>query len=139
MAGESRNRSASTLESSARIEEEVRSRQRAFDRAELHADRAALRDLLTDDFLSIGPKGFVLDKQQWIDRHELFKYDELNISDVDVRLYDQAAIVRNVQTNKATFKDEPVNIQVRVSQTWVRNGGEWKLAGIQFSPMAEGA
>jgi hypothetical protein len=114
----------------------IRERQRAFDAAELHADTAALGELLTDDFLSIGPKGFVLDKRQWIERHQQFRYVTLDVSEVDVRCYDGAAIVRNVQHNTATYRDEHVDLRVRVGQTWVRDGARWRLAGIQFSPMA---
>jgi hypothetical protein len=96
-------------------ESSIRARQRAFDDAELHADAAALEELLTDDFLSIGPKGFVLDKRQWIDRHQQFEYRTLEVSDVDVRCYDGAAIVRNVQHNIATYRNQPVDVRVRVS------------------------
>jgi hypothetical protein len=119
------------------MEETIRAVQAEFDTAELQADRTALQRLLTDDFLSIGPKGFLLTKQEWIDRHGHFRYHALEISEVDVRLYDHTAIVRNVQRNHATYKDQDIQIAVRVSQTWVDQGGHWQLAGIQFSPLAE--
>lgn len=120
------------------MKDTIRALQDEFDRAELQADRETLRRLLADDFLSIGPRGFVLDKQAWVDRHDLFKYEELETSEVDVRLYDSAAVVRTVQRNKATYKDHPVEVAVRVSQVWVEQEGEWRLAGIQSSPLAEG-
>lgn len=117
------------------IDDEVLAAQNRFDAAELHDDRDALRELIADDFRSIGPKGFVLDKQQWIDRHDRFHYHELKTSEVEVRPYGDAAIVRNVQTNRATHDHDDVRLTVRVSQTWVRIGGRWQIAGIQFSPM----
>jgi hypothetical protein len=58
--------------------------QHRFDRAERDADRATLEDLIAEDFLSIGPKGFVLDKRQWIDRHDQFSYQALDTSELDV-------------------------------------------------------
>ena len=68
-----------------------------------------------------------------------FTYHVLDTSDVDIRLYnDDAAIVRNSQRNRATYKDHETEIAVRVSQTWVRQDDAWRLAGIQFSPLAEG-
>lgn len=109
--------------------------QHRFDDAELHADLHALRRLLTEDFLSIGPKGFVLTKAEWIDRHRHFTYQEIATSEVDVRTYDCAAIVRNVQRNRATYDGREMDMQVRVSQTWVRHDDTWQLAGIQFSPV----
>src|SRR5437868_1194811 len=115
----------------------VRDLQARFDEAELNADRGVLRELIADGFVSIGPKGFLLDKQAWIDRHDLFHYDALGTSDVDVRVFGDTAIVRDIQRNKATYKDQKVELSVRVSQTWVKQDGAWKLAGIQFSPMPD--
>jgi len=119
------------------MEDTIRRVQAEFDRAELHADRESLRRLLTDDFLSIGPKGFILTKDQWIDRHDQFSYQALDTSEMDVRLHNGAAIVRNVQRNRATYDGHPVELAVRVGQVWVNEQGQWRLTAIQFSPMAE--
>jgi ketosteroid isomerase-like protein len=116
----------------------VEQAQKRFDAAELAGDAEALDGLLTPDFLSIGPKGFVLTKSEWIGRHIHFTYHALDVNEVDIRLYGDAAIVRNVQRNRATYDGNETAIAVRVSQTWVRQGDAWQLAGIQFSPLAEG-
>ena len=79
----------------------IREIQERFDRAEMHDDRDTLGELIDQEFLSIGPKGFLLDKQQWIDRHEFFPYHELDVSEVDIRLFADTAIVRAVQRNRA--------------------------------------
>jgi ketosteroid isomerase-like protein len=116
---------------------DVREIQDRFDHAELTADAETLRELIADDFLSIGPKGYVMDKKQWIDRHSRFTYHELDTSEMDVRTYGDTAIVRDVQRNRATWEDHDVAVNTRVSQVWVRQDGQWRLAGIQFSPLAE--
>ena len=117
------------------MKEAILKLQQQFDQAELQGDREALARLLTEDFASIGPKGFVLDKQAFIGRHAQFRYQSLETSEVDVRVYDGAAIVRNVQQNRAQYAGKELALHVRTSQTWVRVQGEWKLAGIQFSPL----
>lgn len=122
---------------SAGLMEDIRTLQNQFDNAELNGDTSALQNLIAGDFLSIGPKGFVLDKAQWINRHKEFKYQELETSEIDIRLYEKTAIVRNIQSNKATYKDQHVELKVRVAQVWVNLEAQWKLASIQFSPMAE--
>jgi hypothetical protein len=50
----------------------IRALQNEFDASELHAETETLQRLIADDFLSIGLRGFVLDKQEWIDRHVHF-------------------------------------------------------------------
>jgi hypothetical protein len=117
--------------------EKVRDVQNEFDKAELHADTKKLNQLLTDDFLSIGPRGFVLNKEQWINMHKQFRYEQLDTSEMNIRLYGDTAIVTDTQKNKATFNNEPVSLSVRVSQVWIHENSQWKLASIQFSPMAE--
>ena len=87
-------------------------------------------------FLSIGPKGFLLDKQQWIDRHDFFSYQVLDVTEVDVRVFGDAAIVREVQRNQATSHGRDVPVSTRVSHVWLYREGDWRLAGIQFSPLA---
>jgi hypothetical protein len=117
--------------------DDVRAVQDRFDRAELTADRDALRELIADDFRSIGPRGFVMDKEQWIGRHGEFRYERLDTSDMDVRRYGDTAVVRDVQRNRATYQDHPVAVASRVSQVWVRLDGRWQLVAIQFSPLPD--
>lgn len=119
------------------LKEEINILQNKFDKAELRADTAALQELLADDFFSIGPKGFVLDKQQWIDRHIQFSYQKLETSDIKIRVYGNTAIVTDIQENEAKYKDEPVKLKVRVCQVWIKQENKWQLVSIQFSPLAE--
>jgi hypothetical protein len=109
--------------------------QRAFDEAELGADTDALRALLADDFQSIGDQGYVLDKAAWIGKFAEFAYTSLESSDVDVRHYGHAAIVRCVQRSRSTWQNQTMTTTVRVSQTWVDQLEGWRLAGIQFSTL----
>ncbi|WEL93525.1 nuclear transport factor 2 family protein, partial [Tsukamurella tyrosinosolvens] len=63
--------------------------------------------------------------------------DDLDVDEMDVRLYPSAAIVRCVQRNHADSSGHDVRIATRVSQTWVQRDGAWRIAGIQFSPLAD--
>jgi hypothetical protein len=117
--------------------DDVRAIQDRFDQAERVGDRESLRELIADDFLSIGPRGFVLDKQAWIDRHDQFTYHQLETSEMDLRHYGDTTVVRDVQRNRATYRDQHVAVNTRVSQVWVRQDERWRLVAIQFSPLAE--
>jgi hypothetical protein len=121
-----------------RVADDILELQRAFDDAELRADADRLDELLADDFLSIGEQGYLLDKRQWIGRHGDFRYLAIDTSEVDVRRYDKAAIVRCVQRSRATWQGSQLTLAVRVSQVWVDQPGGWRLAAIQFSSLGAG-
>ena len=119
------------------MEEGIPELQAKFDEAELKGDRETLRELIASDFLSIGPKGFALDKEQWINRHDRFTYGELATSEMDIRSYEKTVIVRDIQRNKADYDGTYIEVNTRVSQIWIEQQGRWQLAAIQFSPLAE--
>ena len=121
-----------------RVADDILELRQAFDDAELRADAARLEELLADDFQSIGEQGFVLDKRQWIGRHGDFRYLGIETTEVDVRRYDRAAIVRCVQRSRATWQGSQLTLAVRMSQVWVAQSGGWRLAGLQFSSLAAG-
>ena len=115
--------------------DEVLAAQRDFDAADLRADTARLAALLTDDFLSIGERGHVLDKEQFIARHDDFRFVSVDTSQTDVRRYDRTAIVRCVQHARATWRGTPLDLTVRVSHVWIREAHTWRLAAVQFSSL----
>ncbi|MBO0880558.1 MAG: nuclear transport factor 2 family protein, partial [Mycobacterium sp.] len=57
--------------------------------AERNSDARALDALMTDDCTVIGPRGFVLDRQQCLDRYDTgaLRTDAFDWSDVSVRNY----------------------------------------------------
>lgn len=107
--------------------------------AERTNDASKLEGLLAEDFAAIGPRGFQLDKQQWVGRfrsgsylNRSFEWDE-----VDVRRYDSTAVVRGVQTSTGAYDGQPVGGKFRGTQVYVQQDGAWKLAAMQLSEMAE--
>jgi hypothetical protein len=114
---------------------DIRALHDAFTDAELRADTARLHALLADDFVSIGERGYQLDKRQWIDRHGDFAYRTIETTDLDVRRYDRAAIVRSAQRSSAVWQGTPMTLSVRVSEVWVALPSGWRLAGVQFSTL----
>jgi len=104
--------------------------------AELAGDTEALDALATDDFRLVGPFGFVLDKQQWLDRYRSgdFATSTLTWHDVDMRVYGDSVITIGTQSQEAAYRGSPSNGDFRVTHVFVRDGDRWRIAGMQLSP-----
>ena len=109
--------------------------------AELAADADTLDELATDDFHLVGPLGFVLDKQQWLDRYRSgdFATIALNWHDVEEREYGDSVVTIGTQSQEAAYKGAPSNGDFRITHVFVREGDRWKIAGMQLSPTASGS
>lgn len=107
--------------------------------AELRGDTVFLKRLLADDFVGIGPRGFTLTKEQWLERLASgdLRYESLTWSDVQVRVYADTSVAIGRETSRAKYKGMDIQGQYRETQIYVRQDGRWLLAGLQLSPMAE--
>jgi ketosteroid isomerase-like protein len=108
--------------------------------AELRGDTEYLRQLLTDDFVGVGPRGFTPGKDRWIGKFEAgdLTYEGLTWDEVQVRVYGDAAIVIGRERLEATWRGNPAGGDFRVTLIFVSLDGEWRLAGAQLSPIVEG-
>jgi hypothetical protein len=66
-------------------------------------------------------------------------YQALALEDPQVRAYGDAAVLVGVQAQHATFGDQVMQGQFRITLVWVRPAADWLLAGCQLSgPLPEG-
>jgi ketosteroid isomerase-like protein len=121
------------------MEHEVSRLVDAWAAAELRGDVAFLGSALADDFVGIGPLGFMLTKEEWLARHQSgeLKYTAFSVEEVKVRVYTDAALVTSLQTQQATYRGNSVPGQFRASLTLVRQDGRWRLAGLQLSTIGQ--
>jgi ketosteroid isomerase-like protein len=107
--------------------------------AEQRGDTAALERLLADDFVGIGPLGFMLTKEQWLARHAAgdLRYGSITWDDVQVRVYGDAAIATGRQVQEGTYRGRDITAPFRATLVFVRPSGRWLLAGLQLSPIGE--
>jgi uncharacterized protein (TIGR02246 family) len=110
-------------------------------RAELSGDTASLADILADDFVAVGPRGFVLTGEQWISRHETgsLRYGSFGLDEAEVRTFGDAAIMVCRQTAAGVYEDEngryDIDESFRATVVFVDQDGSWRLAGLQLSPI----
>jgi ketosteroid isomerase-like protein len=102
--------------------------------AELQSDTPFLEQILADTFVGVGPLGFLLTKQEWLARHQSgdMKYNVHTLDEVRVRAYDEAAIVIGRLTQEAAYRGNPMNAQMRTTLVFVRQHGQWQLAGLHL-------
>ena len=110
-------------------------------RAELLGDVVVLGDVLAPDFRGIGPRGFILTKEDWLAKHRTgdLKYEAFERSEITLRTYGDAAIVTSRESTKAFYKGREVpGGDYRATHVFVRQRGRWRLAGVQLSPILPG-
>jgi Domain of unknown function (DUF4440) len=107
--------------------------------AEARGDAAVLEDLLDDDFRGDGPRGFVLTKQQWLDRYrtgdlanEAFAWEETR-----VRVHDDAAVAIGIQTQTALYQGRDCSGHFLGTLVAVRRDGRWSIVNVQLSPATD--
>ncbi len=119
-------------------DEQVRELGSRWADAEQRGDVAALDAMTTDDFTLVGPLGFVLSKQQWLDRYRTGALVTRSLiwDEIAVRDYGAAAVAIGCHTQEASYQDHPVDGRFRATHLAVRYGDDrWLLAGIHLSPL----
>ncbi|MGE0543945.1 MAG: nuclear transport factor 2 family protein [Dehalococcoidia bacterium] len=106
--------------------------------AEGRNDADALEQFVADDFAVVGPLGFVLDRQQYLEprRNGVLKLEGHSLNDVSVRDYGATAIAVGIVSQKSTYQGQPApqaSGRFRVTQVAVQRDGRWLLANIQYS------
>jgi hypothetical protein len=106
--------------------------------AERQSSADLLDGLLAADFVLVGPLGFVVARDQWLQqyRNGFLEYTALDIHDQQVRDYGTAAIVIGTQVQRATYQGDDASGQFRITLIAVQEGNRWAVAGMHLSPIA---
>jgi ketosteroid isomerase-like protein len=105
--------------------------------AEQRGDVDTLDMLSTDDFTLVGPLGFVLDKQQWLDRYRTgaLVTHSLVWDEIEVRDYGDAAVAIGRHSQRAEYQGNTADGRFRITHVAIRRGDDWLLAGVHLSPL----
>jgi ketosteroid isomerase-like protein len=105
--------------------------------AEERGDGTFLEGALTDDFVGVGPLGFMLTKGQWLGRFSGgLSYASFAIDEAQTRLYGKAAVATGRQVQAGSFQGNDVGGEFRTTLVLVERDGRWLLAGWHASPIA---
>jgi ketosteroid isomerase-like protein len=104
--------------------------------AEQENDPGRLDGLLADDFVGVGPLGFVLTRQQWLERfgngleNRTFKVEDPQVHD-----HGGAAVVVGVDNQETSFRGGDNSGRFRLTLTAVRPADRWLVASVHIGPL----
>jgi hypothetical protein len=115
--------------------ETIRDLQDQVNAALLGGDWETLHRLVAERALVIGPKGFMIRRDEWIGVHQEGAYEQrrLATSDTHVEVYDGAGVRVDTVDSECLYHGESITGTFRVCQTWALDGGEWRLAAVQYT------
>ncbi len=116
-------------------ETQILALENAWNQAELHNDPAALKLILTDDFLITEPDGSLLNKQQHMvsAADTSYHYDVLVSEGFRVRVYGSVAVVTGTYHEVGSSKGKHFDRRGRFTDTWLRFGTSWQCAASHDS------
>ena len=105
--------------------------------AERSADVHALEGMLAEDFLFVGPLGFLLDGDQWLDRFRSgqLRYTRFQLGETQARSYGGATVIVGVQQQDGDYHGRPVAGRFRLTLILDVTGVAPRIAGGPLSPI----
>jgi hypothetical protein len=109
--------------------------QKRLNQALVAGDSAALKELVVEDCRIIGPKGFLVAKDEWIGVHASGVYEQVLLETVESEALDHGEVVirNDIQRSECVFQGERIDGLFRVLSVWVRTAGHWQLAATQYT------
>ncbi len=101
--------------------------------ATLRRDADFPQRMLADDYVAISPLGQVTTKKEAISarRSGQLRYENIDVSDMVVRLYGDTAIVTARADVKGHQLGEDFSGPYRYTRVWVRRSGRWQAVSYQ--------
>jgi ketosteroid isomerase-like protein len=123
---------------SGNTEEAVRQLHREIVQAQLESDTVALDRLWADDHIFTNPLGVVQTKAQRLAEMKSGrrKIESFSIADVQVRVYDNTAVVTSRATLKGQRRGQDISGQYRGINVYVKNQGRWQGVAAQATRIA---
>ncbi|MEO5939127.1 MAG: nuclear transport factor 2 family protein [Sphingomonas sp.] len=100
-----------------------------FDRAQVKADRAALEQLLADDYLLINSQDQRESKAQFIADYTTpgFTMAPFTIDDQVVKVWADGAILGGAVTATGMSYGKPYSVRLRFTDVWAKRAGKWRV------------
>ena len=106
-----------------------------WNEAQVNRDSGALASMIGDEFVSTEYDGEVSDRAKFLADIEnpTFKPSQMNIGDVKVLIFGDAAIVTGTYRTKGTFNAKPYQHVGRFTDTWIFLDNKWECMASHSS------
>ncbi len=123
----------SARSSSDKVREEIRALETARNEAIVHGDAAALERMTSDDYTFITLRGELRTKAEIVKGFSTgtFKYGSREISDLNIRVYGNTAVVTGRSTQKGTENGKDYSGDYRFTRMYVKQNGRWLTVALQ--------
>lgn len=130
--GQKRNRDAA-LNTDAK--QEVMEAMRRYEEAYGQNNVAALDRILAEDFVFTSSRSIVVTKAQELSdiRSGEMKTESAGVDELQVRVRGTAAVVTGRATLKGVWHGQDFSGQYRVTATWIKEAGHWRLLALHAS------
>ena len=101
--------------------------------ASLNRDAEFSQRTLAEDYVAITPLGQVTTKQETVKARKSgqLRYEAINVTDMDVRVYGETAVVTARADVKGHQLGEDFSGPYRYTRIWVRRNGHWQTVSYQ--------
>jgi ketosteroid isomerase-like protein len=112
---------------------------RAYDRATVHNDVAALAELVCDDYTLVNSDSSLQDKHSYLEDFKVpgFKLDPYVLDQPVRRIWGNTALVAGLVHLSWTLKGEHQARLLRIAHIWTKLEGRWRLAYTQLTRVPE--
>jgi len=98
-------------------------------------DTAVLADILADTYSDSDEHANRTDKQGVLGvlKSGDLKFKSIELSDMEVQVYGDAAVVTGRATQSGTYKGQPLTSSIIFTDTFIRQGGKWRAVASHRS------
>ena len=120
-------------------QEEIKQIERERNEALLKGDAATLDRMTSDDYTFINQRGELRTKTEILTgfKSGTFKYDARQISDLEVRVYGDSAVVTGRAMQKGVENSKDYSRENRFTRVYVKQKGRWVSVALQVTLVAK--
>jgi ketosteroid isomerase-like protein len=122
-----------------KVEQEIRQLNQELDKAYVQGDTATMNRIFADDLSFISPRGIFSNKIQvlaFLNSGDI-NYEFYDSDDIDVRIYEDTAVVTSRLTRKGRVKDQDISGKFRYTRVYVKRQEKWQVVAVQATRIVE--